>query len=262
MIIIGEKLNSSIPRTFEAMQARDDAAIIAIATAQERCGAHYLDVNTAMFGEEELAVMQYVLPLLMAHTSCGIMLDSPSPAVIEGGIGLADGRDVILNSVTLTDRLEEVLPIALAHHTGVVGLPIDDEGIPNEVERRVANALKLAAILLERGIPADKIFIDILAESVALDSNVGMTAIRTAQGIRMENTGIHLTCGLSNVSFGLPKRGAINAAFLTALICAGADSAIMDITSPKMQEALLAANLIAGLDEYCMDYIEHNRPQE
>ena len=143
MILIGEKLNSSIPKTMEAFSAHDEAAVIGLIQAQADAGAEYLDVNTAICGGEELAAMLWVVALIREHSSCGIMIDTADPAVMAQAVQAAAGTPLILNSATLTDRFDEVT--ALAHSSGasVVGLPIDGE-MPHTLEEKCE---KLAALV-------------------------------------------------------------------------------------------------------------------
>lgn len=255
MIIVGEKLNSSIPKIQELMQKKDTEAIKQIAINQQESGANFLDINTAVFREDEYNMMEYILGIVLENTECGIMLDSPSTAVIEKAIKLIKNRKIIINSITLQDRIDDLLPIVKNYGTGVVCLPIDQNGIPKTTEKRVENSLKLIQILQEAGIEKDKIYIDVLAETLAVESESAMTTINTISRLRETEKDVHIICGVSNVSFGLPKRGNINAAFLTAAIFAGLDSGIIDITSEQIQNTIYVAELVAGKDEYCMEYL-------
>ncbi len=259
MIIVGEKLNSSIPKMFEKMKAKDTEAIRQIAISQQEAGARYLDINTAIFREDEFEMLKYILDIVLENTDCGIMLDSPSPAVIEKALPLLAGRDIIINSVTLQDRINDLLPLARSYKTGVVGLPIDSEGIPKTVEKRVENSLKLIEIMNKEGIKNTDIYIDALAEAVAVESEASSVTIRTIDGVRKAHPDVHLICGVSNVSFGLPKRTDINSVFLSAAIFAGLDSGIVDITNEQIKSTIYTAEMIAGRDEYCMEYLGYIR---
>lgn len=259
MIIVGEKLNSSIPKMQELMKQKNTEAIKQIAVSQQEAGANYLDINTAVFREDEFDMLKYVLEIVLENTECGIMLDSPSPAVIEEAVKLVKDRDIIINSITLQDRIKELLPIVKSYNTGVVCLPIDENGIPKTTEKRVENSLKLIKILQDAGIEKDKIFIDVLAETLAVDCESAMTTINAISELRKTEQDVHIICGVSNVSFGLPKRTNINAAFLTAAIFAGLDSGIIDITNEQIQDTIYLAELVAGKDEYCMEYLGYIR---
>ena len=255
MIIVGEKLNSSIPATLEALNAKDEATLIRLIQAQEKAGADYLDINTALciHGEEESLI--WLTQLAMKHSSCGIMLDSPSPQAITAAAAIVKDRPLILNSVTLTHRIDQIAPLAKAIGAGVVGLPIDEKGIPEDAEARTDNALRLVKMLSDYGIAYEQIYIDVLAQAISVGSNNAISALHTLHRVKTYCPGVNTICGLSNVSFGLPGRVNINCAFLSGAYLAGLSSAILDITSPAIRKTLAAARALAGDDEYCLEYI-------
>lgn len=253
MILIGEKLNSSIPSTFKAMKEGDDA-IISLIRLQESMGAEYLDINTAMFEGEELEVMKRVVRLAIENSSCGIVLDSPDPAVISAAAELCSGRELILNSVTADERIDELAPIAARLGCGVIVLPMDTQGIPEEAGGRLECAKIAIEKLTAAGVNEENIYVDAICETLAtLDTNA-KTALETIKLIK-SSTNAKTTCGLSNVSFGLPKRAFINSAFVSIAIYNGLDSAIADPTSEELKRAIYASSAVSGLDEYCMEYI-------
>ncbi len=255
MIIVGEKLNSFTPKIFDAMKAKDTETIRQIAISQQEAGASYLDINTAIFREDEFEMLKYILDIVMENTTCGIMLDSTSPVVIEKALPLLSGRDIIINSVTLNDRINNLLPLAKSYNTGIVGLPIDAEGIPKTVEKRVENSLKLIEIMNKEGIKNTDIYIDALAEAIIAESAASVITIRTIEEVKKANPEVHLICGVSNVSFRLPKRADVNSVFLSAAIVAGLDSGILDITNEQIRSTVYTAEMIAGHDEDCRNYL-------
>ena len=261
MILIGEKLNSSIPKTMEAFSAHDEAAVIGLIQAQADAGAEYLDVNTAICGGEELAAMLWVVALIREHSSCGIMIDTADPAVMAQAVQAAAGTPLLLNSAPLTDRFDEVT--ALAHSSGasVVGLPIDGE-MPHTLEEKCEKLAALVEKLRKAGLPDERIYADVLIETLATDGASAKNAVGAVQFMVQNYPDVRTTCGLSNISFGLPRRSLINSAFLSAAMMAGLSSAILDPVSPAMQDALAAAKVVAGQDDYCMDYITHIRGGE
>jgi 5-methyltetrahydrofolate--homocysteine methyltransferase len=257
MIIVGEKLNTSIPKTQQAVQEKDEETLTALIRAQAEAGADYQDVNTAV-GSDEMQSMRWLSGLVLAHSNSGVMLDSPSPKVIEAVIGGLGDRPVIVNSVTLSDRLS-LLPIVREAGASRVALPMDENGIPHTAKGRAENAKRLVDTITAAGIPAHKIYMDVLAESVAVADDNLMVSLASIREIRKIDPDIKTICGVSNVSFGLPRRVNINCAFLSAAIAAGLQSAILDITSPSVKTALLASLAVAGQDEYCLSYISHIR---
>lgn len=256
MIIIGEKLNSSIKATRQAMEARDAGYIRALARSQFDAGAHYVDINAAMFLDNEAEILLWTVENA-ALPDGRVSLDSPNAAVIEEVLQKKPLKDFIINSITLeSERYESFLPLIKRHHAGIVALPIDDNGIPSTAEERFEVAERLINALKNEGVAEDKIFLDVLVETAATGEGPKI-AIETARLLRQSHEELHIVCGLSNVSFGLPRRESLNAAFLAAAVCNGLDSAIMDITNTNLRNILFAANVIAGKDEYCIEYIEY-----
>ena len=258
MIIIGEKLNSPIPNTLEKINNKDKDALVSLIKLQKENGANFLDINTSICRDDELENMIWLINLCIENSDCGIMIDTPNVEVVKEAIKHVKDRPVIINSVTLVDRLYELIPTIKEYNASVVCLPIDKAGVPKESETRFENAVKIIEILNSNGISNDKIYIDILIESLAIDAENVMVSIDTVKKLK-QIEGIKTVCGLSNVSFGLPKRKIINAYFLCTLIGAGLDSAIVDINSVDIRDALYTSNLINGKDEYCMEYIGYIR---
>ena len=252
---VGEKLNSSVPSTGEAMLTRDFDRLAALAVAQAEAGANCLDINTALCGAGETDMLCRVADIAVEKTNCDVMLDSPSPAAIIAALPHTKGRYAIINSVTADERLEELIPAAVEYGAGVVGLPIRSGVIPATPQGRLENALAIREKLRAAGIPDKRIYIDALAESVAMGGDAGKTLLETVRLLRRELPEVHIICGLSNVSFGLPKRARLNAAAATLLVEAGADSFICDAASPSLRSAVASCEAFTGRDEYCMEYI-------
>lgn len=257
MILIGEKLNSSIPKTQEAMKQGDFSYLKHLIEIQKE--ADYLDVNTAMC-DNELEVMEQVVDLIIKESDCGIMLDSTNTDVLCAMLPKIENRDVIINSVTLDERLDAVS--GFGGKCGIVALPICSGEVFTDAEKRAENAFALIDKCMKCGFHEGDIYIDVLAQSVATDSTAARVCLDTIRLIRKENRNVHLTCGLSNISFGLPGRSAVNSGFLISAVTAGLDSAILDVSNPSIISALHVANLLNGEDEYCMDYITYFRNLE
>ena len=265
MIFIGEKLNSSIPATGKAMTERDGDAILALAQAQVDSGAAFLDINTALTGEKEAETMLWIISLLKSAIpeEVGFMLDSPDPSVISQVIGSC-GRHVIINSVTPEPRrFEGMVSLALEHGADLVALPTGG-GFELGCDPREQFELseRLLDMLDKAGIPESRVLLDVLVRSAATGEGASACAIETTRLLRSAHPGLRLTGGVSNVSFGLPKRREINSAMLACLICAGLDAPIIDPTRPEIRLAAYAANMLAGNDEYCMDFITAVREME
>lgn len=255
MIIIGEKLNSSIPKTLAAINGHDTEYLVSLMEAQEKNGADYLDINTAICEDKELDNMICLIDLVKEHTGCGIMIDSPSVLVVKEAIKRTSGRNVIVNSVTLTERIDELMPVIRDYGAAVIGMPMDENGIPDTVEKRLDNAILLIEKLIGYGMQEEKIFIDAITEVLCVKDDNAMIAMETIRRVKERFPGIKMIAGISNISFGLPQRININRAFLTGAVIAGLDSVIMDLNSQEMRTALAAALAVAGRDRHCLKYI-------
>ena len=262
MIIIGEKLNSSIPSTLKALQNDDKEYIINQIILQTKSGADYLDINTSLCGDNELEKLIWVISLVLKNSSCGIVIDSPNTEVVKNALPLIKDRKIIINSVTVDQRIDELLPVIKEYKTGVIALPIDKNGIPDTAKKRTDNAVKVIEKLKDAGIAQENIYLDVLAETLSTSDSSAVTALETIKGVKALYPEVKTVCGLSNISFGLPKRVYINSAFMSMAIAYGLDSAIMDINSEAMQLALFATKALFGKDEYCIEFITKVRELE
>ena len=177
MLKIGEKLNSSIPRTLAAMKERDDETLLQLIRDQEAGGAAYLDINTALVGETEEEELRRIVSMALRESGCGILLDSPNAQVLARTLPASEGRPVMVNSVTLDARYDALLPLIGETGAGVVCLPMADGRIPLDPRQRVDNAEALANKLAAAGVPAEKIWIDVLAESIATSDCAARAAL-------------------------------------------------------------------------------------
>ena len=252
MYRISEKLNSSIPSTAEMMRKNDTRGLLELIISQK--SADCIDINTELCGGDRVAMMTEVAELCIRECGCDIMIDSPDEQVLAAVLPIIRARRVIVNSVTLTERIDALLEPMAKFGAGVVALPISGGRVPSSAAERVENAKKLYARLIEGGIKSENIYIDALSEAVATNPDAGKITLETVKGIKAEIKVAHIVCGLSNTSFGLPKRGFINAAALELLTAAGMDAAIMNVTaSGKTCEA--AKRVFLGEDEYAIEYI-------
>lgn len=261
MILIGEKLNSSIPRAQQAFEARDTQTVVELIRMQAAAGAAFLDVNTAICAADEQAAMLWTIGLIRGNCDCGIMIDTADPTVMAAAVHAAGDRPLILNSATITDRFDVVTSLAKESGAAIVGLPIDED-MPHSLEEKCQKLDCLVEKLRAASIPDDRIYADVLVETLATDGESAKNALGAILYMARAYPDVKTTCGLSNVSFGLPRRALINSAFVSAAMAAGLSSAIIDPVSPAMRDAIVAARVVAGLDDYCMDYITYIRGNE
>jgi len=262
MIIVGEKINSSIPKTGEAIKNGDFNYIEELIQLQADSGANFLDINAAVC-ENEDEVLFKIIDLIKSKTSIGIMADSPKSELLVKVMENIDDRPLIINSVTLNERFDEVVPILSkkikeGKDISIVGLPLD--GLPPQTaEERRVNISTLIEKFRASNIPDERIFIDIITETLATDENSGIRMLDSLLYIKKNYPNIKTICGLSNISFGLPKRVEINSSALAICIYLGLDAAILDSTNERIRCTHASAELILGKDEYCMNYIETMR---
>ncbi len=261
MIIISEKLNSSIPSSLKLMENGTDEEICKFISLQCESGAEYIDLNAAMCANEKETAKR-IAELIIKNGECGISVDSPSSEVMEALLEYIDGRcDVLINSITMTERQENIA-LAVKYKAGIIAVLTDEGGSPDTAEKRLANADEIISRLREAGISDDKIYIDVIAETAAVEDKAAAVALETTRLVREKYKNVHITCGLSNISFGLPERKFLNSAFFAAAAVLGMDAPICDITAPSIKRAFASSKVLLGEDDYCMEYIEEMRSEK
>jgi 5-methyltetrahydrofolate--homocysteine methyltransferase len=260
MVIIGEKINpTGRKKMAAALQSGDFEYLRILAQSQVEAGADVLDVNVGVPGLDDVVLMKQVVDLISSWVSVPLCIDSPNPAALAAGLEAAPGKPLV-NSVSGEEsRLGSILPIVKDREAAVIGLTMDDNGIPVLPEDR----LRIAEIIVERaakiGIPQNDVIIDPLVMTVGSDSQAGLLTLRTIELVR-EKLGVNINLGASNISFGLPDRHTINQAFLALAMGAGATCAITDPV--RLTGVIRASDLLLGRDEYSMRYIRYCRQQQ
>jgi 5-methyltetrahydrofolate--homocysteine methyltransferase len=263
MIIIGEKINSTLKAVRPAMEAYDAEAIRDLAARQVRAGATYVDVNAGMFIDDEPDRMTWLVNTVQEVTKAPFSVDSPNPKAIEAGLKANRNPKPLINSITdEKERYHAILPLAQRYQTGIIGLCMDDKGMPETVEDRMRVADSLIGKLTKEGFALDDLYLDPMIRPVGTGSHYGVVAIETIRRIKANYPEAHIACGLSNVSFGLPARKLINQTLLVAAMAAGMDGAILDPLDRKLMSFVYAAEALLGLDEYCINYLEKFREGE
>ena len=256
MIIVGEKINTSRLKIAEAVTNRDADFIVQAARDQAEAGANFIDVNAGTFLEKETECLCWLVETVQAHIDLPLCLDSPDPAALSEAIKLHKGEPMI-NSISLEkDRYESLLPVITSHPCHVVALCMSQTAMPISVEDRVEAASELIKRLTDNGIPIEKIYVDPLVQPVSVDVRMGIAIVGAINKIMQDFPGVNTICGLSNVSFGLPKRGLINRNFLALAMANGLSAAIMDPTDKKLMSTLISVEMLLGKDEYCEKYID------
>ena len=257
MIIIGEKLNSSIPKTMRAYEANDEEYLLSLIKAMSEHNADYIDINTALC-EDETASMKKMIDLVCTNSDAGVVIDSPDIEVLKECASYVESdRKIMLNSVNSEEDMMFLLPILKEREASCICMLSH-----STLEERIDFASKLVLIADKEGISREKLFFDIAVQSSAMDSESALLSLATIKAVKENFPGVKTTCGLSNASFGLPKRVNINSAYLTCAVYNGIDSAIMDNTNAAYEMTIKAAEVIAGRDEYCMEYITYIRENQ
>jgi 5-methyltetrahydrofolate--homocysteine methyltransferase len=204
-------------------------------------------------------MIKKVVELVASITDVPLCIDSGNPEVLQAGLAAAPGKPLVNSVSGEENRLESVLPLVKERGAAVIGLTMDDNGIPKTAEERVVVAEKILERAARMGIPAEDVIIDPLVLTVGSDSKAALVTLQTIELLRT-NLGVNVNLGASNVSFGLPDRPSVNQAFLAMTIQAGASCAITDAV--KLGTAIRAADLLIGKDDYAMRYIKYFRATE
>ena len=259
--IIGERINPTGRKKFAAdLRAGDLSLVTHDAEAQVEAGADMLDVNAGIPLVDEAELLASMLRTVQAAVDVPICIDSSVIEALEAGLSVYEGR-ALVNSVTAEeDRLQEILPLVSDYDAAVIGLANDETGIPETPEKRLECARTIVAAAQDFGIARDDVVIDPLAMTVGADPSAVRTTLETISLIRDE-LGVNMCLGASNVSFGLPDRHALNAAFLPMAMAAGLTSAIMS-TGRTVVDAVRAGDLLLGHDEWGAKWIAVHRARQ
>ena len=256
--VIGERINPTGKRKMqEALRSGNHDHVVAEAIAQERAGAQILDVNAGLPEIDERAVMCQLVDELLGVTTLPLQIDASDPAVIEAAVRRYPGK-ALVNSVNgKADSLAAVVPIAARYGCALVGLTLDEDGIPATAEGRVAVARKIVAATDAAGIPRRDVAIDCLAMAASTDQTAPRAILDAIRAVKAELPGVRTVLGVSNISFGLPFRPLVNATFLAAAFGAGLDLAIINPGVRRMMDVVDSWRVLSGEDEAARFYVAH-----
>jgi len=258
-VVIGERINPTGRKLLaEEMRAGDCGRVQSDALAQVAAGAQILDVNAGVPMADEAAILAECITLLQSITDVPLCIDSSMVEALEAGLGAYQGK-ALLNSVTgEEDRLERILPLVKKHDCAVVAISNDDSGISEDVDVRFEVAKKIVERASDYGIPATDIVVDPLVMPVGAVNTAGRQVLDLVKRLRTE-LGVNTTCGASNLSFGLPNRNGLNAAFISMAIANGMTSAITNPLHNELMQAVRGADVVMGHDSECRRWIAANR---
>lgn len=254
--IIGERINPTGKKLFkEALRRNDIDYIIKEGIAQRDAGAHILDVNVGLPEIDECKMMEDAVYNLQAVLPTPLQIDTTNIAALERALRIYNGKPM-LNSVNGKQKnMEEVFPLAKKYGSVVVCLCLDENGIPETAEGRIAVAEKIIKTAKEYGIDKKDLIVDALTMTISTDKNNAKETLKAVKYIR-ETLGVNTVLGVSNISFGLPQRDVINTAFFTLALQSGLSAGIINPKSSSMMNAYYSYNALAGLDDNCTEYIE------
>jgi len=260
--IIGERINPTGRRIFqEQVRAGDLSAIIKDVKAQVEGGADMLDVNMGVPLTDEADLMRQAIKMVQELTDLPICIDSSVLEALEAGLQTYQGRALVNSTTGEDDRLDHILPLVKKYDAAVIALPNDETEIPMTVEDRLKITEKILRACDKHGVSHDRLVIDPLAMPIGAEPQAGNLFFETVHEIKTR-WGLNMTCGASNVSFGMPNRHAINAAFLPAAMAVGLTSAVMDARSPEIVSSVRATDILLGNDQYGGNWITRFRAME
>jgi 5-methyltetrahydrofolate--homocysteine methyltransferase len=261
-VMIGERINPTGRKVLAAeMKAGVMDRVKADAAAQVEAGAQMLDVNAGVPGIDEPALLVATIKAVSEVTDVPLCIDSSVIEALEAALAVYEGK-ALVNSVTAEEeRMDRILPLVKKYGAAVIGMSNDETGITMVPQERVEIARRIIERAKHYGIPQEDIVIDPIAMTVAADPQAGLITLETMRLIK-EQLGNNMTCGASNVSFGLPERHILNAAFFPVAMQAGLSCAITNPLVPEVRKAVLASDLLLGHDEYAVHWISNFRSEQ
>ena len=253
--VVGERINpTGKKRLQQALRDGDSAYPCAQAVAQAEAGAQVLDVNAGLPGIDEAATLEHLVKDLQAITDLPLQLDSSNPEALSRALRIYNGKPIV-NSVNGEQKtLDTILPLCKKYGAAVVGLALDEHGIPADAEGRFSIAKRIAAAANAAGIPNEDIYIDCLTLTASAQQEGAVQTLEALTRCKKE-LGVRTVLGVSNISFGLPCRGYLNTTFLTMAMSAGLDLAIMNPNTPEMMAAVRAYRVLTSQDKQSSDYV-------
>lgn len=255
-VIIGERINPTGKKLFkEALRRNDIEYIIKQGLEQVDAGAHILDVNVGLPEIDEPQMMETAVKSLQSVIAAPLQIDTSDTAALERALRIYNGKPMINSVNGKAENMKEVFPLAKKYGGVVVCLCLDESGIPETAQGRIKIAEKIINAAASYGIDKKDLIVDALTMTISTDKTNGIETLKAVEYIR-NTLGVHTVLGVSNISFGLPKRDAINTAFFTLALQSGLSAGIINPNSQSMMNAYYSYNALAGLDDNCAEYIE------
>lgn len=252
MLIVGEKINATIGKVKQIIEARDAGGLCALATEQAEAGADFIDVNVGTGSgtqADEIAAMQWAVTTLQEAIQAPLCIDSADEAVLEAGLTAMDSRQRMVNSTKAEEKtMQAIIPLAVRYEATLVALPMDEQGIPPTVADRLRVCETIVRACTDLGLPLNRVLFDPLVLPVSADPAQGTITLDTVAAIKRAFPEAGTIMGLSNVSYGLPRRTLLNAGFLQMAVYAGLDAIIGNPHNDDIRQAILVAEALVGKD--------------
>ncbi|MBF0233144.1 MAG: dihydropteroate synthase [Desulfamplus sp.] len=253
--VIGERINTSRKSVQAAVADRNAEYIIDDVNKQQAAGAHFIDVNAGARIGHEVEDMKWLINTIQPVATVPLCLDSPDPAVLEMAFKMVE-KTPMINSISLEkERFDAMIPFLTGKDCKVIALCMDDAGMPVSSDDIVGRAVKLVEELNKIGIKTENIYIDPLVQPISTDSTKGVMVLNAVRAIKAKFPDVHISGGLSNISYGLPQRKIINRTFVALMMEAGMDSAIIDPLDQKIMATIKTADMLLGNDNFCGNYL-------
>jgi cobalamin-dependent methionine synthase I len=258
MIVVGEKINASRPEIKGFIQASNSQGIIELARQQALAGADYIDINVGTgtgSREDEVRTMKWLAREVGNAIDKPLCIDSADPMVLQAGLETVNNEKTLINSVKAEhEALREIVELASNYRCRLVGLAMDESGIPSTVEGRISACRKIANTCTAKGVSLESLFLDPLVLPVSADVTQGLVTLEVIRKIVTEFPAAKTILGLSNISFGLPARSRLNRAFLHMAAFAGLDAIIADPLDEELMAATKTVKVLLGKDRHCRGY--------
>ena len=253
--VVAERINGTRKRVGAALESRDAELIKKEARAQAEAGATYIDVNAGVAGTDEVEGLLWLVETVQGEIDTPLCLDSANPKALAAALPKVKGS-VIVNSINGDpERIEGILPLVAEHDAGVVALTMEESRMPETVADRMKIAKVLAGECQKAGVPMSRVYFDPCVLAASTSPGQPTAVLETVREIRKTWPDTHVISGLSNISFGLPKRSLLNCTYVPMMVACGADAFILDPTDAAMRATLAAVGVLSGADDYGMEYI-------
>lgn len=267
MLIVGERINTSRkvkgePVIEQAVVNRDADFVVDLARKQFEAGAAYIDINAGTLTSGEPEALEWLTRVVQEAVDAPISFDTPNPAALDRALSAynTDRGQPMINSITAeSERYAAVLPFVKQHKAKVIALAMDDSGIQQDPEKRLAVARTLIGNLTSEGIAPGDIYVDPLTFPIGTGSDVAVAMLNIVERLRAEYPDVHIIAGLSNVSHGMPARKILNQAMTVLCMCKGLDAGIIDPNDRQLMALICATEALLGVDDFCMNYITKSR---